>query len=166
MRVPVRSPNGAERARCVRAICSGATAAAASSARPWACDWRATPNWPADALHGIRAPDAGALFARRAGAWMSWVVNHKVRGVVVAIDGTDTGCCTASCPRARISTHWISRLDPRPAGRGRDFAYEVLHHEDWIGRRLVAQRFRDGGCSSPAMPPTLWVPPLPVTAAA
>jgi 2-polyprenyl-6-methoxyphenol hydroxylase-like FAD-dependent oxidoreductase len=38
----------------------------------------------------IRAPELKRLFGSRRPAWMSWIVNHKVRGVVVAIDGADT----------------------------------------------------------------------------
>ena len=33
-----------------------------------------------------------------------------------------------------------------------DFRYEVISKEDWIGRRLVADRFRTGASSSAAMP--------------
>lgn len=38
----------------------------------------------------IRAPGLAALWGERRPAWMSWIVNSDVRGILVAIDGRDT----------------------------------------------------------------------------
>ena len=43
-------------------------------------------------------------------------------------------------------------------GVGADFAYEVLSKEDWIGRRLVADRFRDRRVFIAGDAAHLWVP--------
>ena len=48
-------------------------------------------------------------------------------------------------------------------GVGDDFTYEIISKEDWVGRRLIADKFRDRRVFSPAMPPTSGCPP-PVTA--
>lgn len=43
-------------------------------------------------------------------------------------------------------------------GVGADFPFEVVKHEDWIGRRLVAERFRDGRAFIAGDAAHLWVP--------
>src|SRR5690606_34976219 len=43
-------------------------------------------------------------------------------------------------------------------GVGDDFAYEVISKEDWVGRRLVAQRFRDRRVFIAGDAAHLWVP--------
>src|SRR5262249_12597434 len=43
-------------------------------------------------------------------------------------------------------------------GAGRPVDYEVVHHEDWTGRRLVAERFRDGAVFLAGDAAHLWVP--------
>jgi hypothetical protein len=43
-------------------------------------------------------------------------------------------------------------------GVGTDFAYEILSKEDWIGRRLVADRFRDRRVFIAGDAAHLWVP--------
>ena len=108
----------------------------------------------------IRAPGLQALFGARRPAWMSWVANHKVRGVVVAIDGSDTWLLHRQLPEGAKS---VDALDLHGSirdllGVDADFAYEVLHHEDWIGRRLVASRLRDGRVFIAGDAAHLWVP--------
>jgi hypothetical protein len=43
-------------------------------------------------------------------------------------------------------------------GVGPEFTWEVLNHEDWIGRRLVAERFRDRNVFIAGDAAHLWVP--------
>lgn len=108
----------------------------------------------------IRAPGLKRLFAERRAAWMSWVVNHKVRGVVVAIDGQDQWLVHRALPAGETNFEILDKhqsiLDL--LGVGDDFQYEVLHHEDWIGRRLVAERMRDGRVFLAGDAAHLWVP--------
>lgn len=108
----------------------------------------------------IRAPGLKALFNGRRPAWMSWVANHHVKGVVVAIDGEDTWLCHRQLPPGQRD---FNSLDLHASirhllGVDETLAYEVLHHEDWVGRRLVASRFRDGRVFIAGDAAHLWVP--------
>lgn len=108
----------------------------------------------------IRAPGLKALFGKRRPAWMSWVVNDKVRGNVVAIDGEETWLVHRSMP-AGVSDYEALDFDQSirdVLGVGPEFTWEVLNHEDWIGRRLVAERFRDGRVFIAGDAAHLWVP--------
>jgi 2-polyprenyl-6-methoxyphenol hydroxylase-like FAD-dependent oxidoreductase len=108
----------------------------------------------------IRAPGVRKLFGERRPAWMSWIVNHKVRGVVVAIDGRDTWLLHRQLP---VGARDFDSLDLHESirellGVDASFAYEVLHHEDWVGRRLVSAKFRDGRVFLAGDAAHLWVP--------
>ncbi|MGT2509353.1 FAD-dependent monooxygenase [Cupriavidus basilensis] len=92
----------------------------------------------------IRVPGVRKLFGERRPAWMSWIVNHKLRGVVVAIDGQDTWLLHRQLPAGERD---FAALDLHESirdllGVEAGFEYEVLH-EDWVGRRLVSSKFRD-----------------------
>lgn len=108
----------------------------------------------------IRAPGLKKLFGNRRPAWMSWVVNHKVRGNVVAIDGEDLWLVHRALPRGERDFDTLDRDQSiRDAlGVGSDFQFEIVKHEDWIGRRLVAERFRDGRVFIAGDAAHLWVP--------
>src|SRR5258708_33098269 len=43
-------------------------------------------------------------------------------------------------------------------GVGQDFRYEVISNEDWVGRRLVADRFRDRRVFICGDAAHLWIP--------
>lgn len=108
----------------------------------------------------IRAPGLRGLFGNRRAAWMSWIVNHKVRGVVVAIDGEDLWLVHRTLPHGERD---FDALDKRQSildmlGVDADFAFEIVHHEDWVGRRLVAERMRDGRVFLAGDAAHLWVP--------
>ena len=94
----------------------------------------------------IRAPGLRALFGDRRPVWMSWVSNPRARGTVVAIDGKDVWLVHRSLGgRHRDFADLDFDQSIRDVlGVGPDFTWEVLNHEDWVGRRLVAERFRDG----------------------
>ncbi|WP_439890820.1 FAD-dependent monooxygenase [Ralstonia sp. 25C] len=108
----------------------------------------------------IRAPGLRKLFDGRRTAWMSWIVNDKVRGVVVAIDGTDTWLLHRSLPEGQRN---FETLDLHQSirdllGVDATFPYDVIHHEDWVGRRLVASQFRDRRVFLAGDAAHLWVP--------
>ncbi len=108
----------------------------------------------------VRAPGLKALFDGRRPAWMTWIANHKVRGVAVAIDGADTWLLHRQVPSgasdfAALDLHGSIR---DLLGVPEDFRYEVLNHEDWIGRRMVASRLRDGRVFLAGDAAHLWVP--------
>jgi 2-polyprenyl-6-methoxyphenol hydroxylase-like FAD-dependent oxidoreductase len=93
----------------------------------------------------FRAPD---LIQRQRGerAWATFSLNPRRSGNVYAIDGRETWLLHNYLRDDEpgfdsVDRDWALReiLDVGP-----DFQYEVLSKEDWVGRRLVADRFRDG----------------------
>lgn len=76
---------------------------------------------------------------------VSWIVNHKAQGNVVAINGEDVWLVHRAVRGDMPFEHSLSTSRSATCSASDpEFRYEVLHHEDWIGRRLVADRFRDG----------------------
>lgn len=107
----------------------------------------------------IRSSAVKALFGNRRPAWMNWVVNHKTWGNVVAIDGEELWLVH----RAVRGSQDFESVDFDQSirdvlGVGPDFPFEVVKHEDWIGRRLVAERFRDRRVFIAGDAAHLWVP--------
>ena len=108
----------------------------------------------------IRAPQLRELWGQRRPAWMSWVANHKVRGNVVAIDGCELWLVHRSLPNGENS---FESLDKEQSlrdvlGVGPEFQYEELNHEDWVGRRMVAECLRDRRVFLAGDAAHLWVP--------
>ena len=70
------------------------------------------------------------------------------------------GWSTTTCaPTRPTSTRSIATASIRTIlGVGADFAYEVISKEDWFGRRLVADRFRDRRVFICGDAAHLWVP--------
>ncbi|QIK74721.1 FAD-dependent monooxygenase [Nocardioides piscis] len=108
----------------------------------------------------VRSGEIRSLFGDRRPAWMSWVVNHKARGVVVAINGDDLWLIHRAVPAGETDFEVVDLEQSirDVLGVGPDFAFEVLRHEDWVGRRLVADRFRDGRVFVAGDAAHLWVP--------
>ena len=107
----------------------------------------------------IRAPD---LYARTPGtrAWMYLSLNPRRRGTVVAIDGRAPFLIHNHLEEDEadfdaVDRDWAIRTI---LGVGEDFQYEVLTKEDWIGRRLVADRFRDRRAFICGDAAHLWIP--------
>ena len=106
----------------------------------------------------IRAP---ALLSRVPGtpAWATYASNPRRSGVCFAIDGRE---------RWLVHNHLnpgetFDSVDRDAAIRnilGVDaaFEYEILSKEDWVGRRLVADRFRDRRVFIAGDAAHLWVP--------
>jgi 2-polyprenyl-6-methoxyphenol hydroxylase-like FAD-dependent oxidoreductase len=103
----------------------------------------------AELVERLRAPPA----------WGTFSLNPRRCGMVYAIDG-----------RERFLVHNYLDEDeafdavPRDAsirailGVGQDFSYETVREEDWIGRRLVADRFRDRRVFLCGDAAHIWVP--------
>jgi len=107
----------------------------------------------------VRSAGIRELFGERRPAWMSWIVNDRVRGNVIAIDGDERWLLHRSVPPGAN----FDDVDPDASiqallGADAPVAYEVLGHEDWVGRRLVAERFRDGNVFIAGDAAHLWVP--------
>lgn len=93
----------------------------------------------------IHAPDLLALFGGTP-AWLVQVVNPRRRGHVIAIDGRErwlvhNPLLDHEADFDAVDRHWAIR---NMLGVTEEFRYEVLSVEDYTGRRLVADRFRDG----------------------
>jgi 2-polyprenyl-6-methoxyphenol hydroxylase-like FAD-dependent oxidoreductase len=107
----------------------------------------------------LRAP---TLLARIPGerAWSCYASNPRRSGVCFAIDGKETWL---------VHNHLMPHEEDFEAvdrdasirnilGVGAEFEYEILSKEDWIGRRLVADRFRDRRAFIAGDAAHLWVP--------
>ena len=93
-------------------------------------------------------------------AWMSYLYNPERAGNLVAIDGRETWLIhNYLLPHEQdFESVDRDRCIRGLLGVGPDFAYEVLGKEDWIGRRLVADRFRDRRVFICGDAAHLWVP--------
>jgi 2-polyprenyl-6-methoxyphenol hydroxylase-like FAD-dependent oxidoreductase len=92
----------------------------------------------------IRAPQLINLLPGKP-AWLYFSLNPRRCGSMIAIDGSEKW----------LIHNWLYRDEPSfdsvdrdwalrtILGVGQDFQYEVISKEDWVGRRLVADRFRD-----------------------
>lgn len=92
----------------------------------------------------IRAPD---LLGRLPGkpAWLYFALNARRCGSMIAIDGHETWIIHNWLYHGEtdfdvVDRDWAIRTI---LGVGADFQYDVVSKEDWIGRRLVADRFHD-----------------------
>ncbi len=107
----------------------------------------------------IRAPGLAARM-RTPRAWGHYSVNPRRCGTVFAIDGHETWLVhnhlNADEPEFdSVDRDWSIR---QILGVDAQFAYEVISKEDWVGRRLVADRFRDGRVFIAGDAAHLWVP--------
>jgi 2-polyprenyl-6-methoxyphenol hydroxylase-like FAD-dependent oxidoreductase len=93
-------------------------------------------------------------------AWMSYIYNPERAGNLVAIDGKETWLVHNYLRPDELDFESVDRDACIRAilGVGRDFQFEVLRKEDWIGRRLIADRFRDGRVFLCGDAAHLWVP--------
>lgn len=104
----------------------------------------------------IRSADVLGLFGEGGPAWMTYITG-RYNGVVIAINGTDLWLVH------RFITGEFESVDldgslREVLGVGPEFPYEIVNHEDWVGRRLVAERFRDGNVFIAGDAAHLWVP--------
>ena len=107
----------------------------------------------------IRAP---ALVSRLPGkrAWMYFSLNPRRCGTTIAIDGHETWLIHNFLYRDEtefdsVDRDWAIRTI---LGVGPDFEYEVIAKEDWVGRRLVADSFRDRHVFLCGDAAHLWIP--------
>ena len=92
-------------------------------------------------------------------AWMAWALNPRATGTVVAIDGEALWLIH----RGLSSSGEFDSVDRDQSirdvlGVGEDFTWEVVHHQDWTARRLVAERFRAGNVFLCGDAAHIWVP--------
>ncbi|MBI3533225.1 MAG: FAD-dependent oxidoreductase [Burkholderiales bacterium] len=107
----------------------------------------------------IRAPKLRAMLPGRP-AWCYYSVNPRRCGTVFAIDGHDTWLVHNHLNAEEPEFDSVDRDQSIRdiLGVGPDFEYEVISKEDWVGRRLVANRFRNGNVFIAGDAAHLWVP--------
>jgi len=107
----------------------------------------------------VRAPD---LISRLQAppAWAMFSVNPRRSGNVYAIDGRETWLIhnylrDHETDFESVDRDWAIRTI---LGVGPEFPYEMLSKEDWIGRRLVADKLQEGRVFIAGDAAHLWVP--------
>jgi len=103
-----------------------------------------------DLIHRVTKPDA----------WMSYLYTTERAGNLVAIDGRETWLIHNYLLPDEPSFDAVDRdaCIRRLLGVPPDFRYDLLAREDWIGRRLVADRIRDRNVFLCGDAAHLWVP--------
>jgi 2-polyprenyl-6-methoxyphenol hydroxylase-like FAD-dependent oxidoreductase len=107
----------------------------------------------------IRAPGLLPL-VRGAPAWGNISLNPRRSGTVYAIDGCETWLVHNYLRDDEpdfdaVDRDWAIRAI---LGVGPDFPYEMISKEDWFGRRLVAERFRERRVFLCGDAAHIWVP--------
>lgn len=107
----------------------------------------------------FRAPDL-LQRAKNRPAWATFSLNPRRCGNVYAIDGRETFLAhnyltTEEMDFDSVDRDWALRTI---LGVGSDFRYEIISKEDWVGRRLVADRFRDRRVFICGDASHLWIP--------
>jgi 2-polyprenyl-6-methoxyphenol hydroxylase-like FAD-dependent oxidoreductase len=107
----------------------------------------------------FRAPNLIDLLPGRP-AWMYLAFNPRRCGTMIAIDGKETWLIhnflyNGEPDYDSIDRDWSIRAI---LGVSSDFHYEVISKEDWIGRRLVADRFQNGRAFICGDAAHLWIP--------
>jgi 2-polyprenyl-6-methoxyphenol hydroxylase-like FAD-dependent oxidoreductase len=107
----------------------------------------------------IRAPE---LLGRMSGkpAWLNYSLNPRRCGALLAIDGKEQWLIHNFLYRDEADFESVDRDWAIRAilGVGPDFHYEVMSKEDWVGRRLVADKFREGRVLICGDAAHLWIP--------
>ena len=93
-------------------------------------------------------------------AWMYLAFNPRRCGTLMAIDGKETWLIhnflyNDEPDYDSIDRDWAIR---QILGVGPEFEYEIISREDWIGRRLVADRFQKGRVFIAGDAAHLWIP--------
>lgn len=107
----------------------------------------------------IRAPQLKALLPGKP-AWSYYAVNPRRCGTVFAIDGHETWLVHNHLNAEELEFDSVDRdwAIRQILGVDERFEYEVISKEDWVGRRLVANRFRDRNAFIAGDAAHLWVP--------
>ena len=107
----------------------------------------------------IHAPALKNLIAQKP-AWMTMSLNPRRCGTTVSIDGRDNWLihnhlAADETEFESVDRDWALRTI---LGVNDQFHYDILSKEDWVGRRLVADRFRNGRAFICGDAAHLWIP--------
>lgn len=107
----------------------------------------------------IRAPELRAMIPGKP-AWSYYSVNPRRCGTMFAIDGHETWLVHnhLNAEEPEFDSVDRDRSIREILGVGPDFRYEVISKEDWVGRRLLSNRFRDRRVFLAGDAAHLWVP--------
>ncbi len=107
----------------------------------------------------IRAPDLIDR-QRHAPAWGTGSINPRRSGMVYAIDGRERFLVHNYMKPGEVDFEQVDRdASIRTIlGVGADFRYEVISREDWVGRRLIASKFRERCAFIAGDAAHIWVP--------
>ncbi|MES2975719.1 MAG: FAD-dependent oxidoreductase [Pseudomonadota bacterium] len=107
----------------------------------------------------IRAPELAALIPGKR-AWSYYSMNPRRCGTMFAIDGHSTWLVHNHLNAEEPEFDSVDRDQSirEILGVGPDFKYEIISKEDWVGRRLVANRFRERNVFLAGDAAHLWVP--------
>jgi 2-polyprenyl-6-methoxyphenol hydroxylase-like FAD-dependent oxidoreductase len=107
----------------------------------------------------IRAPDLIKL-QRHARAWGTGSINPRRAGMVYAIDGVERWLVHNYMKPGEGGFEQVDRdaCIRTILGVGPDFRYDIISKEDWVGRRLIADRFRDRCAFIAGDAAHIWVP--------
>ena len=109
----------------------------------------------------IRAPALlGMIRAEREPSWMSQAINPRRAGNAIAIDGNELWLvhCRVKPHETDFATIDRDRAIRDVLGVDDSFEYELLGKEDWIARRLVADRMRKGRIFLCGDSAHIWIP--------
>ena len=104
----------------------------------------------------IRAPDLLAMMPGP--AWAIDCINPRNRGLVFAIDGRERWIVHKFAAPGATMPSDRERSVRDILGVGPSFAFETLSREDWVGRRMLADRFRDRRVFLCGDAAHIWVP--------
>src|SRR5436305_10456369 len=107
----------------------------------------------------IRAPGLIDL-QRSARAWGTGAINPRRSGMVYAIDGSERWLVHNYMRPGEVDFDAVDRdaCLRTILGVEAGFKYEILSKEDWVGRRLIASKFRDRSAFIAGDAAHIWVP--------
>jgi 2-polyprenyl-6-methoxyphenol hydroxylase-like FAD-dependent oxidoreductase len=93
-------------------------------------------------------------------AWGTGAINPRRSGMVYAIDGRERWLVHNYLKPGEADFDSVDRdaCLRTILGVDQDFKYEVISREDWVGRRLIASKFRDRGAFIAGDAAHIWVP--------
>ncbi len=107
----------------------------------------------------VRTPELIKLFPQEP-AWMSWVLNTRITGNVIAIDGKELWMIHRSLTQGMNT---FEDLDLEQSirdvlGVDKSFKWQQVSHQDWTGRRLIARKICHGRVFIVGDAAHLWIP--------
>jgi 2-polyprenyl-6-methoxyphenol hydroxylase-like FAD-dependent oxidoreductase len=107
----------------------------------------------------IRAPDLIKL-QQHERAWGTGSINPRRAGMVYAIDGVERWLVHNYMKPGEGDFDSVDRdaCIRTILGVGPDFRYDIISKEDWVGRRLIADKFRDRCAFIAGDAAHIWVP--------